>query len=195
VTTAAIVLAGGASRRFGGPKLTAELDGKPLLAHAVDIALGAADRVLVVVGPDDATPAIDGIEVARDGVAHGGPLAGLLAGLDALDGTADSVIVLAGDMPSVHPEVLALLVEWLSSAPGVDAVHLEADPVATLPLAARAAVIGPTARALLAADRRSLRALLDAVASDAVTAARWRAIDPSGSTLRDIDTRADLGRP
>jgi molybdopterin-guanine dinucleotide biosynthesis protein A len=52
----------------------------------------------------------------------------------------------------------------------------------------------PAARALLDADRRSLRALLDTVPSRAVPSAEWRAVDPEGRTLRDVDTPADLDR-
>jgi molybdenum cofactor cytidylyltransferase len=38
----ALLLAAGAGRRFGGPKLLAPLRGRPLLLHALDLALGCA---------------------------------------------------------------------------------------------------------------------------------------------------------
>ena len=49
---AGIVLAAGASRRFGGVKQLAELRGRPLLAHAVETMLSvpALDPVIVVLG-------------------------------------------------------------------------------------------------------------------------------------------------
>jgi hypothetical protein len=53
-------------------------------------------------------------------------------------------------------------------------------------------VVGPAARSLLAADRRSLRALADGVRAARLPAATWRALDPDAVTLVDIDTPADL---
>jgi molybdopterin-guanine dinucleotide biosynthesis protein A len=132
--------------------------------------------------------------LARDPVAHRGPLAGLLTGLEALTDP-DVALVLAGDMPGVRPAVLRLLVEALQADRSLAIAHLEADPVATLPLAARPGVVIPVAHALIAADRRSLRALLDSVPSHAIPMADWRAVDPGGATLRDIDTPEDLNRP
>lgn len=50
---AALVLAAGAGRRFGGQKLLAELDGTPILQHVLDLAAaGQLDPVVVVLGPD-----------------------------------------------------------------------------------------------------------------------------------------------
>ena len=51
-----IVLAGGASSRFGSDKLAAPLDGRPLLHHALDAVAAVADHVIVVVGPGQAGP-------------------------------------------------------------------------------------------------------------------------------------------
>jgi len=49
--TSAIVLAGGRSSRFGAEKMAAELDGEPLLHHAVRAAAVVCDEVLVVGAP------------------------------------------------------------------------------------------------------------------------------------------------
>jgi molybdopterin-guanine dinucleotide biosynthesis protein A len=190
----AIVLAGGASTRFGGDKLAAPIDGDTVLGRSVATAREVAGRVVLVIGPDDRAPAIEGVILARDPVAHRGPLAGLVTGLETLVDP-DIALVLAGDMPGVRSPILRLLVEALRADPSLAIAHLEANPVATLPLAARPEVVLPVARALLAADRRSLRALLDSVPSHAIPAAAWRAIDPDGATLRDIDTPQDLRRP
>ena len=49
---AGLVLAAGGARRFGSPKQLAELDGVPLLQHAIDamLAVPSLDRVVVVLG-------------------------------------------------------------------------------------------------------------------------------------------------
>ena len=49
---AGLVLAAGGARRFGSPKQLAELEGIPLLQHAVDamLAVPALDRVVVMLG-------------------------------------------------------------------------------------------------------------------------------------------------
>lgn len=197
---AAVVLAGGASSRFGGNKLAAPLGGRPVLDHALAAVAGITDVVVVVIGPGDPAPAIRGdlgveVVVARDVVAHQGPLAGLAAGLAALRETGrpiDIALVVAGDMPTLVPDVLRLLVEALAADPTLGVARLESEPVSVLPAAMRPGIAVPAAAALLAADRRSLRGLLDVVPSASISAAEWRALDPDGATLRDVDTPADL---
>jgi len=203
---AAIILAGGASSRFGGDKLAAELDGRPVLEHALRAVAVMADPVVVVVGPDAPSPSVPpglAVEVvpARDLVAHMGPLAGLAGGLDALASWAgssiagrgpDVAIVVAGDMPTLVPEVLALLAAALDADPALGIACLETEPASPLPAAVRISLALPAATALLAADRRGLRGLIGAVPSALVPSAAWRAIDPDGRTLHDIDTPEDL---
>jgi len=198
--TTAIVLAGGAASRFGGDKLAAELRGRPVLHHALLAVDGVADRTVVVVGPDDAVPAWPvGLRaepvLARDPVAFQGPLAGIASGLAALADpvvASDLALVVAGDMPSLMPEVLRALVGVLAAEPGLAAAWLEAEPFAPLPLAIRPAAVAAPIREVLARERRALRALLDVVPGRALAASAWRALDPAGATLVDIDTREDL---
>ena len=194
---AAIVLAGGESSRFGGDKLAARLEGRPVLEYALRAAAAVANPIVLVLGPDDPVPWLPAdlgadVVLARDAVAHRGPLAGLAAGLAALPRPVDVAIVVAGDMPSAVPAVLDLLAATLANDPMLGFVCLEAEPASPLPAAVRPSVAGPAAAALLEADRRSLRGLLDAVPTVVVPAAEWRAIDPDGVTLRDVDTPDDL---
>jgi molybdenum cofactor cytidylyltransferase len=54
-STAAVILAAGSGTRFGGGKLLALIDGKPMLQHVLDLAADAdLARVLVVLGADAA---------------------------------------------------------------------------------------------------------------------------------------------
>ncbi len=80
-----------------------------------------------------------------------------------------------------------------SPMPATGVACLEADPESPLPMAVRPSLAGPAAALLLAAERRSLRALVAAVPSVAVPSATWRRLDPDGVTLRDVDTPGDLG--
>jgi molybdenum cofactor guanylyltransferase len=198
--TTAIVLAGGAASRFGADKLAADLDGSPVLHHALRAVAAAVDQVVLVLAPAAPVPELplelEGrIAIARDAEPGGGPLAGVAAGLAAVDtGRARIALVVGGDMPWLVPGVLQLMVERLEAAKGLAVITLDASPPAPLPMAVRPAAAGPGAVACLAAGRRSLRALLDAIPATALPAAEWRALDPNGATLRDIDTPGDLSR-
>ena len=195
-TTAAIVLAGGASSRFGADKLAAELDGRPLLHHALEAADEVAAMIVLVLAPDAIEPGLPPLRarvlVAHDIATHQGPLAGLAAGLAALEPEAERAILVGGDMPSLVPAVLALLLAALDSDPALGAATLEAEPTASLPMAVRPALVGPAAGDILAEGRRALRAVLLGVPSAVIPTAEWRALDPDGRTLRDVDTRRDL---
>ncbi len=94
--TAYVVLAGGASRRFGSDKLAYEIDGRPLLAHTM---AGLPDEaVIIMVGPE--RPTDRSVIMVREDPPGGGPTAGLVCGLAAaLDAGADLIGVLPADAP------------------------------------------------------------------------------------------------
>jgi molybdopterin-guanine dinucleotide biosynthesis protein A len=217
--TTAIVLAGGAASRFGADKLAADLDGSPVLHHALRAVAAAVDQVVLVIAPAAPVPELplelEGrIAIARDAEPGAGPLAGVAAGLAAVDAgravaagvleaaAADLTpvpdhppriaLVVGGDMPWLVPGVLRLMIERLEAAEGLGAITLDASPPAPLPMAIQAAAAGKATLACLAAGRRSLRALLDAIPATTLPADDWRALDPGGATLRDIDTPDDL---
>ena len=123
---AGLILAAGEGRRFGPEsKLLAELDGLPLLEHAIRaqcavpelsrvvIVLGAhADALLKRVDFGRAEPVL--CEDWRDGQA-----ASLRRGLQALGG-AERVLVTLGDQPLLTAEVIARFVE---QPPGARALY------------------------------------------------------------------------
>lgn len=109
-----IVLAAGESRRFGAPKLLAELAGAPLLQHTVACLAAAHADEMLVVAPRDATrirAALAGERVriveCDDGRAE--MSASLRAGLRALDPRATRILVALGDQPLVPERVLQRL--------------------------------------------------------------------------------------
>ena len=96
---AAIILAGGrASRLDGVDKAGIEVGGRTLLEWALDGVIDA--REVVVVG--DPVPTERPVTFVRESPRFGGPVAGLLTGLDSLLTVPRLVGVLAVDMPYVH---------------------------------------------------------------------------------------------
>jgi molybdopterin-guanine dinucleotide biosynthesis protein A len=194
--TAAIVLAGGASLRFGADKLAAGLDGHPLLHHSLAAVDEVAATIVLVLAPDAVAPALPTLRarilVAHDLATHQGPLAGLAAGLAAMEPGVERAVLVGGDMPSLVPDVLRLLLDALAADQLLGAATLEAEPTASLPMAVRPSIVGPAAGELLAEGRRALRGVLARVPAIVVPAVVWRALDPDGRTLSDVDTRRDL---
>ncbi|MDX6708685.1 MAG: hypothetical protein QOI48_4531 [Solirubrobacteraceae bacterium] len=109
---AAVVLAAGSGSRFGSAKQLAELDGMPLLEHALRAveAVPAIDRIVVVLGAraDEIRAAVDfgSAEVVVCADWEEGQAASLRCGIDAIDG-AGAVLLLLGDMPRLTPQVIA----------------------------------------------------------------------------------------
>ena len=193
--TAAIVLAGGRASRFGADKLAAPLaDGRSVLSHAVTAVSAVATSVVVVLAPDAERPTglPDTVSVVRDRQGYAGPLAGLAVGLEAI--VEEIVIVVGGDMPVLEPAVLRRLVELVAVDPAIEAAQLESERASPLPCAMRREPArGACGRARAAGDRR-LRGCLERLATATVPTHEWRALDPGGRTLVDIDDPADLAR-
>lgn len=165
----------------------------PLLHHAV-LHLGeVCDEVVVVVAagaPDPDLPIGITALVARDATDGEGPLAGAYAGLRAV--RTDVAVLVGGDMPEVRMPVLLELLRVLAEA-GVDGAALhDGEGVRPLPCALRTAPALEAAHALLHSGVRRLGDLLDALRVAAIDEPTWRALDPDGATLRDIDRPEDL---
>jgi molybdopterin-guanine dinucleotide biosynthesis protein A len=186
-----IVLAGGRSSRFGRDKLAERIDGRTLLDSAIDGATPIATEILVVAAPDAAPDLPTGTRLVHDPVAFEGPLAGAAAGLRAAHES--MVLVVGGDMPTLVGAVIDSMLAALDVA-GVEAVVLEHEGRARpLPIAMRRDPALAAADVLLADGERKLRALIETLDTTAIPEATWRALDPYGMTVRDIDTPADLG--
>jgi molybdopterin-guanine dinucleotide biosynthesis protein A len=127
VRVAVVVLAGGASRRWGGLDKTSVLLGdRTVLEHAVRGLVAGAGVGLpdaVVVGPPGhaARGGLTGVRWVREEPPGGGPVAALAA---ASPGLPDVVVVGAGDAPfagEAVPSLLGALTEDVDGAIGVDA--------------------------------------------------------------------------
>jgi CTP:molybdopterin cytidylyltransferase MocA len=176
---AGLILAAGAGTRFGDqPKLLAELDGRPLLEHAIraQSAVRALDRIVVVLGAFAEEVRL-GVEFLAEPVLcadwREGQAASLRCGAEALAG-ARKVLVTLGDEPLLTPPVIA---HFLDEPPGTRASYdgRPGHPV----------VLGPTELdqiATLTGDRGARGLIRD-----------WRLVEcghlcPS----RDVDTVSDL---
>ena len=195
--TAAIVLAGGDSSRMGRPKARLDWGGAPLITHLVAVAgQSVTGPVVVAVASGQSLSPQQGVEVVEDAELGRGPLRGLLAGLNVLEGRADAVFVIPVDVPLLRPELCPALVRLLDD--GHDAV---------------VPVVGNTPQPLVALYRVSLAPLVAALLDEGVARAgalpercrcRWvgpaellsdptlAAADPELESFRNVNTPAEL---
>jgi CTP:molybdopterin cytidylyltransferase MocA len=123
---AAVVLAGGEGRRYGGLKQLHEIDGRPMLERVLGTlaATGPAHRV-VVLGARAGTilERVD-LQGARPVVCDrwdAGQAASLHAGLDALPDAAGWALVVLGDGPGLDPRAVERMAA--AAVPGDDAIR------------------------------------------------------------------------
>ncbi len=115
----AVVLAGGASRRFRPDKLAERVEGQSLLDQVL-ASLPEQVAAVIVVGPvrDVARPVI----FTSEEPAGGGPAAALVAGLRrALDESSDAIVTLPGDAP-LAGKAASILLSRLEGEPSIEAV-------------------------------------------------------------------------
>ena len=128
---AGLVLAAGAGTRFGGRKQLAELDGRPLLEHALAaMASAPVEPVAVVLGADAAEirSAVDmhGAEPIECPDWEDGQSASLRTGVEALEHAgAEAVVVTLGDQPRIAARAIAAVVA--ARGEGADAVRATYD--------------------------------------------------------------------
>jgi CTP:molybdopterin cytidylyltransferase MocA len=122
-----LVLAAGAARRFGAPKQLADLDGAPLLEHALrTMSAAPVDRVVVVLGAgaDEVAAGVDlhGAEPVVCGRWEEGQSASLACGLAELAGC-EAVVVTLGDQPRVSPDAIRRVISARNDAAAVRATY------------------------------------------------------------------------
>ena len=204
-----VVLAGGRSRRLGRDKRFVTVDGTTLLARSVGALASVVTEVTIVVA--DATDvarvraATSGVmpaerlHVAVDARTDVGPAAGLETALTLT--TTPWVLVIATDHPHLAPPLLALLAATAAGEDGgADGVVGSAARAVAIAgprgpeplLAAYHRDARPTVTALLDGGVRRLVAVLAALDPQVIPARTWRALDPAGASLRDVDLPTDL---
>ena len=218
----AVVLAGGRARRLdGAAKPHVLLDGRALLAHVLDglAESGLVRRVAVVGPPDVAVPSAVPLVQVQEDPPFGGPVAGIAAGLAALDDTTgparaphdtplradtarsagDMVAVVACDVPG-GARMLPALVGALQAAPAAHGACARAEGRDQWLLAVYRRSALADALCALVAERGELS---DAIAAErgALSGASVRGLVGSLDLVRvddvtgastDVDTWADL---
>lgn len=174
------VLAGGASSRFGGDKLAADLGGRSIL----EVTVGGLPGEWPVVCVGAERPMQRRVTWTLENPAGGGPLAAIAAALEQV-GT-DLVVVVAGDIPGAGRVVGQLLRALTRAAPHVGAVVATDGEGVANPLLAAYRVGALSAALPTDPSGRPARLLLRELVHEHV------ALDPR-ATL-DVDTTDDLAR-
>ncbi|MBI4897573.1 MAG: molybdenum cofactor guanylyltransferase [Actinobacteria bacterium] len=179
-----VVLAGGASSRFGTPKTAALLAGRPLIEYPLAAMRAAGLPALVVAKSDnDVASLIGDVELLVEPEHPRHPLRGIVSALEHADGP---IVVCACDMPFVNEGVLRML-----AALPDDLAVVEAGGVPQ-PMLGRytPAVLDTLATAL--AEERSVRATLQNAGANLLPPSALAAFGDPEVLVRDVDTPEDL---
>lgn len=190
-SVAGIVLAGGGSQRMGVDKCMLDLGGRTLLQRAIDSLEVVADEVVAVTRPGRPPPPLHSpgsLYHAVDSVTDGGPLVGILAGLEAT--SAPVAVAVACDLPFVRPELLRLLLDRVDAGARFVVPVYEGQP--QLLCSAWRGDAAPLLRARVEAGDRAVHAMLDALDAELVPPEVWREVDPEGRSFVNVNTPEDL---
>jgi molybdenum cofactor guanylyltransferase len=126
VSVLGVLIAGGASTRFGAPKALAQIGGRRVVDRAYDALRHAAHDCVAIINDEQIATHV-ALESRPDLVPGAGALGGIVTALHwAGERRADAIIAIGCDMPFVAPALLQSLVErW--RAGGCDAVLPESN--------------------------------------------------------------------
>ncbi len=184
--TGGIVLCGGQSKRMGQPKAWLPFAGEIMLVRVVRL-LGQVVRPIVVVAApgQDVPPLPEEVRIVRDEEKGRGPLQGLAAGLQALNGHAEAAYLSSCDAPFLRPAFVQRLLDLRGEnaicVPRVGAYHHPLAAVYRLDVA-------HVVQRLLAEDRLRPIFLFEAVPTRVVEPAELADVDPTFQSLRNLNT-------
>lgn len=118
--TAAVILAAGASTRFGSPKQLAAFGAGTLLDAVIRLARNAGLSPIVVVLPS-AVPPPDDVTIVVNDAPDEGMSRSLRLGIDALPGEATAALILLGDQPAIPAAVIQDILDAAGEQPIVAA--------------------------------------------------------------------------
>jgi len=154
-----VILCGGRSSRMGRSKAWLPIGEECLLQRVVRVVASVVDPVVVVAAVGQELPPLpEGIEIVHDHHDSKGPLAGLAAGLAALDGRAEAVYVSSCDVPFLNADFIRTVIEQL----GTHAIAVPRIGDYSHPLGGVYRLsVRPAVEAMLTEDRLRLRDLFD----------------------------------
>lgn len=190
-TMSAIVLAGGASKRFGVDKTRSDWGGRPLLEHVASPMLSVFGEVLIVTRLPEGLGALQrkGVRVVADRFSEPHPMGGLLSGLEAC--AWEYAFVCGADMPFVAPGLARALGE---AAAGYGAVVPRWKGRLEPLCAVYSRRICGVLQGMVSEERLGLVDLLEVVHTRFLSEDEVAAADPAGRSFIDIDTPADRRR-
>lgn len=187
---AGIILCGGQSTRMGVPKALLPFGNERLVQRVTRILSEVVAPVILVAAEGQVLPDCPGaLLIVRDEHPDRGPLEGLRAGLKALPADIDAAYVSGVDAPLLLPTFVRQMLAELGAADV--AVPIEQTPTGSFPHPLAAVYhrrILPQVEALLVADQRSLRGLLERANTSPVPVERLRTLDPDLRSLRNVNS-------
>ncbi len=119
---AGLILAGGASNRYGSPKLLLQWQGQPLIQRVCQVALDSKlEPIYVVTGATDSIvrPLLSDfpLTILHNPHWQEGQSTSLKTGIEALDGSIAAVVVFLADQPQVCVSLVQSLVDTYRSEP------------------------------------------------------------------------------
>jgi molybdenum cofactor guanylyltransferase len=181
-----IILAGGRSSRMGLPKAGLPFGSETLLQRVHRSLESVVSPTVIALGRDQDRPDIPGARFTHDEFPAGGPLAGLLSGLEWLSSRGiDAGFVASCDMPFLSPTVIREIARQWRNA-DVAAVRLDGrwQPMAAI----YATSLVPIIRQRLAAGDSSLQGLIEASRHYEIDAASVFAADPDRLAFVNVNT-------
>jgi len=177
---------------MGSPKALLPFGAEAMLQRVVRLLGTAVSPLIVVAAPAQPLPALPaGIAIVHDQRENCGPLEGIRVGLAALPSDVDAAYVTSCDVPLLVPAFATRMVELLGDD---DAAVMEIDGVAHPLSAVYHRRTLPHIEAQLAAGRRRIADVFDAVRTRRVHADEMTSADPSLATLRNLNTPEDYQR-
>ena len=186
-----VVLAGGASRRFGRSKAWAEIGGSSLVERSVRVLRAADLSVGIVTADEELGKTLD--VPSRPDIEDGlGPLGGLWTALEWAAERGDAAVFLLGcDMPLVTADLIRLVIGRSGSAPAV----APTSPDGVQPLCALYTLkCLPEIERRIRTEDRSLHGLLSAVDAEQIDESDVATVADPATVFWNVNTEADGAR-
>ena len=186
------VLAGGRSRRMGQDKAFLELDGRPMLERVVGELARLQVPLLVAAGKQGRElpklPA--GVRLVHDPSPHEGPMAGMLALLEALPTGCNRIFLCACDLPFMTAQLVSKLDAMLEDEQDMLVPVANGQPQ-VLAAFYRKSLLAEIAARYSAGDRK-LRRLYDDYPTRFLEEEELRRIDPQLLAFHNLNRPEDL---